>query len=111
MFAVVDTNGKQVRVEEGKEVLIDYYEGNPGEKITWDKILLVHNRKGKPHVGQPYVKGAKVEGVLVAQEHGPKIRVFKYKPKKRYRKTTGHHQPLTRVRIEKIVVEGSDDAA
>jgi large subunit ribosomal protein L21 len=106
MFAIFDANGKQMRVEEGKEILIDFQEGEPGRKIVWDKVLMVSNHKGKSHIGKPYVSGAKVEGVLVSQEYAPKLRVFKYKPKVRYRKTIGHHQPLTRVRIEKIVLEG-----
>ncbi|MCL5055526.1 MAG: 50S ribosomal protein L21 [Firmicutes bacterium] len=106
MYAVVDNHGNQVRAELGKEVLVDYIEGNPGDKVIWEKILLVHSENEVPRIGKPYVQGSKVEAVLVAQEHGPKLRVFKYKPKKRERKTNGHHQPLTRVKIEKILLEG-----
>ena len=107
MYAVVEAGGRQLRVEEGKEFIVDFMEdGKPGKKITLNKVLLVANGNGAPHVGQPYVKGAKVEAVVVDHERGPKIRVFKYKPKKRYRKTIGHRQDLTRVRIEKIVVGG-----
>ncbi len=110
MYAVVEASGKQVRVEEGKEILIDFQDGKPGKKITLNKVLLIQDGPGKSHIGKPYVKGAKVEGVLVDHEQGPKIRVFRYKPKKRYRKTIGHRQDYTRVKVEKIHLGGKEDA-
>lgn len=106
MYAVIEAAGKQVRVEEGKEVVVDKHAGDPGKKLTFSKVLLVTSDEGKPRLGQPYVKGAKVEGVLVKQERGPKIRVFKYKAKKRSRKTIGHRQDYTRVKISKITMGG-----
>lgn len=107
MYAVIEALGKQVRVEEEKEFLIDLHEGEPGKKIVFKKVLLVQNEEGKSHIGQPFLKGASVEAVLVKHEKGKKIRVFKYKPKKRYRKTIGHRQEFTRVKIKKIVLGGS----
>lgn len=108
MYAVIETGGKQVRVREGEELQVEKLEGDPGSQVTFEKVLLISwgaTETGRsPLVGKPYVKEARVIGKIVEQDRGPKIRVFKYKPKKRVRKTQGHAQHLTRVKIEKIAV-------
>lgn len=102
MYAIVDAVGTQVRIEEGQEIVVPYLEGKSGKKIVLDKVLFLKNGEGKSHTGNPYIKGAKVQATLMEETRGPKLRVFKYKPKKRYRKTIGHRQKLSRIRIEKI---------
>jgi len=106
MYALVETGGRQFRVEEGKDIVVDLMDASEGKKITLNKVLLIENGEGKTHIGAPYVKGAKVEATVLRHEQGKKIRVFKYKPKKRYRKTQGHRADYTRVKIEKITVGG-----
>lgn len=107
MFAIVEAGRKQIRVEEGQEILVDSLQGKAGETVIWDKVLLLHQNQEQPQIGRPYVPGAKVEGVLMDTESGEKIRVFKYKPKKRYRKTIGHRQQYRRIHIKKITSGGA----
>lgn len=101
MYAVIETGGKQYRVEEGDTVFVEKLEAKEGEKINFDKVLFVS--KEQPMVGRPYVDGAKVEGTVLEQGKAKKVVVFKYKPKKNYKKKQGHRQPYTKVKIEKIV--------
>jgi large subunit ribosomal protein L21 len=100
-FAILRTGGKQIRVEPGQTVDIEKIEANPGDSVEFSDILMVGGESTK--VGSPTVEGARVLGTVVAQERGPKIIVFKYKPKTRYRKKTGHRQSLTRIQIQEIV--------
>ena len=101
MYAVIDACGKQYKVAEGDLVFVEKLEANEGEKVTFDQVLLVSD-DGKVKVGNPTVKGAKVEATVVKQGKAKKIVVFKYKAKKNERKKQGHRQPYTQVKIEKI---------
>lgn len=101
-FAVVRTGGKQHRVEPGQTIDVEKLPVEEGQTVELTEVLLVSDDNGVHH-GRPLVDGAKVVGRVVKQGRGPKIIVFKYKPKIRYRKKTGHRQALTRIAIEDIV--------
>jgi large subunit ribosomal protein L21 len=102
MYAIIETGGKQYRVQEGDVVRVEKLEIADGETVKFDKVLLVAD-EGKLNVGKPYVDGALVEAVVENQGKAKKIIVFKYKAKKDYRKRQGHRQPYTQIKIEKIV--------
>ena len=101
MYAVIESCGKQYKVEQGDVVFFEKLDTEAGKKVTFDKVVLVSDDK-KVEVGAPYVKGAKVEGKVVEHGKGKKIVVYKYKAKKNYRRTQGHRQPFTKVEIIKI---------
>ncbi|WIV10610.1 50S ribosomal protein L21 [Proteiniborus sp. MB09-C3] len=101
MYAVVETGGKQYRVQEGDVVFIEKVDGNEGESLNFDKILLVSNGE-EVKVGKPYVDGVSVTGNIVEHGKAKKVVVFKFKRKKDFRKKQGHRQPYTKVKIEKI---------
>ena len=101
MYAIVKTGGKQYRVEAGQVVRFELLAGQRGEKVTLEDVLLVSNEEGVI-VGAPKVAGAKVLGTVVEQGRGDKIRVFKYKKRKHYRRTRGHRQAFTAVRIDAL---------
>ena len=100
MYAIIETGGKQVRVEVGSKVYVEKLEAEVGSTITFDKVLLVGDKTVK--VGTPYVDGAKVTAKVEKQGLGKKIRVFKYKSKSNEHKTIGHRQPYTCLVIESI---------
>lgn len=105
MYAVVETGGKQYRVAPGDVIEVEKLAGEPGEEITLDRVLLVAN-EGDVRIGTPVVAGARVVANVEGAIKGPKLIVFKYKPKTRYRVKTGHRQHLTRLIIKDIVAEG-----
>ena len=100
-YAIIETGGKQYRVAVGDTLSIEKLAVEPGSGITFDRVLMVGG-DGSPKVGTPLVAGATVQAEVEQQFRGPKIVVFKYKPKKRYRRRTGHRQALTRVAITAI---------
>ena len=100
-YAVIETGGKQYRVAVGDTLSIEKLTVEPGSGITFDRVLMVGG-DGSPRVGTPVIAGATVQAQVEEQYRGPKIVVFKYKPKKRYRRRTGHRQALTRVAITAI---------
>jgi large subunit ribosomal protein L21 len=100
MYAIIETGGKQLKVEEGQTVYIEKVDAAEGETVTFDKVLFVGGENVK--VGTPLVEGATVTGKVEKHGRGKKIVVFKYKPKKNYRRKQGHRQPYTKVVIEKI---------
>ncbi len=102
MYAVIETGGKQYRVQQGDVLFVEKIDAEAGANISFDKVLLV-SKEGNVVVGKPYVDGAKVEATVVEHGKGKKIIVFKYKPKKNYRKKQGHRQPYTKVKIENII--------
>lgn len=102
MYAVIETGGKQYRVQEGDVVFVEKLDVAEGEVINFDKVLI-HSTEDNVNVGKPYVEGAKVEATVLEQGKAKKIIVFKYKAKKNERKKKGHRQPFTKVKIEKIV--------
>jgi large subunit ribosomal protein L21 len=104
MFAIVEAGGRQEKVEPGALVIVDRLEAEPGAEVTFDKVLLVETEGGGVMTGKPYVSGASVTGVVEAQTRGKKIRVFKMKRRKHYRKAKGHRTQQTRVRVKSINV-------
>ena len=100
-YATIESGGKQYKAIEGAFVTVDRLEAEPGSELTLDQVLLVVN-DGSVSVGSPVVKGATVKAVVVGEEKGPKLTVFKYRPKKHYRAKTGHRQVYTRIKIEAI---------
>jgi large subunit ribosomal protein L21 len=101
VYAIVRTGGKQYRVEKGDVVRIEKLEGTVGATVTLDDVLLVGG-EGEPRVGSPRVEGVSVVGTVVEQGRDAKIRVFKYKKRKHYRRTRGHRQSFTALRIDAV---------
>ncbi len=101
MHAIIQTGGKQYRVTEGDTLFIEKLEVEAGEKITFDQVLAVIDGD-QVTVGAPTVAGASVEAEVVKNGKGKKIRIFKYNPKKGYRKRQGHRQPYTKVTVGAI---------
>ncbi len=102
MFAVIETGGKQYKVNEGDVIFIEKLDVEAGDKVTFDKVLALSTGE-KFAAGAPYVEGASVVANVVKNGKGPKIHVLKYKSKKDSKKKIGHRQPYTKVQIEKIV--------
>ncbi|MGL4949432.1 MAG: 50S ribosomal protein L21 [Anaeroplasmataceae bacterium] len=100
MYAIIETGGKQVKVEVGQPIYIEKLEVNEGETVTFDKVLLIGGENTK--VGAPYVAKASVTAKVEKQGRGKKIIVFKYRPKKNYRKKQGHRQSYTKLIVESI---------
>lgn len=101
MYAIIETGGKQYKVEEGSVIYIEKLDSAEGDQVTFDRVLAVSGKDGMK-AGEPFVAGATVTGKIEKHGRGQKIIVFKYKPKKNYRKKQGHRQPYTKVTIEKI---------
>lgn len=101
MYAVIETGGKQLRVEEGQQIFVEKLDVEPEEEVVFDKVVLVSDKTCK--VGAPYVKGAKVTAVVEKQGKGKKIMIFKYKPKSgSTHRRQGHRQPYTKLTIKSI---------
>lgn len=101
MYAIIETGGKQYRVQEGDVLKVEKLNLEEGDKAVFDKVLVIGEGEDVK-VGAPYVEGAAVEASVIEQGKAKKIVVFKYKAKKNYRKKQGHRQPFTRLKIEKI---------
>ena len=101
MYAIIETGGKQYRVAAGDIIEIERVAKQDGDRGEFSRVLLVGG-DGSVRAGNPVLDGARVRGVAVAETRGPKIRVFKRKKRKGYRRTNGHRQDLMRVRIEGI---------
>ena len=105
MFAIIQASGRQFRVEPGAIIAVDgHNSGEAGGEVAFDQVLLVSNDNGEVTAGTPFVAGAKVLGVVGELDKSKKIRVFKKKRRKQYRRTKGHRSLLTRVRITDIQV-------
>ncbi|MBP1919560.1 50S ribosomal protein L21 [Youngiibacter multivorans] len=102
MFAVLKTGGKQYRVSEGDVIYVEKLIADVDSTVELTDVLAVTTAEGELKVGAPVVDGAKVVAKVVAQDKAKKVIVFKYKPKKDYRKKQGHRQPYTKLLIEKI---------
>lgn len=103
MHAIIETGGKQYKVTEGDTLFIEKLEAEAGQAITFDKVLAILDGD-KATFGAPVVEGASVAATVVKNGKGKKVRIFKYNPKKGYRKRQGHRQPYTKVTIGKISV-------
>ncbi|HLQ70509.1 MAG TPA: 50S ribosomal protein L21 [Bacillota bacterium] len=100
MYAIIETGGKQVKVEEGQEVYVEKIHADDKDSVTFDKVLFVGGDHVK--VGTPYVDGASVTANIVKHGRQKKITVFKYKRRKNYHRKQGHRQPYTKIVIDKI---------
>ena len=101
MYAIIESCGKQYKVAQGDVVFFEKLDAEEGKKVTFDNVVLVADGE-KIEIGNPCVKGFKVEGKVVAHGKGKKIIVFKYKAKKNYKRKQGHRQPYTKVEITAI---------
>ncbi len=103
MYAIIQARGRQLKVTPGAVVLVDGTAGEVGAQIAFDQVLLVEKDAGEIVAGAPFVANARVVGVVDGEARGPKVRVFKKKRRKGFRKSRGHRSTFTRVRITDIV--------
>jgi len=101
MYAIIETGGKQYRVEPDEVLMVEKLEAAPGDSVDFDKVALVQD-EGNIQVGAPWVAGAKVTCRVLAHGRDRKVVVFTYKAKKNYKRKKGHRQSFTRVKVEKI---------
>ena len=104
MYAIIETGGKQYKVEKDQILHVENLNIEEGGEVVFDKVLLVSGDNGAITVGKPYVKGATVKGSVLKNGKSKKIIVFKYKAKKNQRKKKGHRQPFTRVEIKELAI-------
>jgi large subunit ribosomal protein L21 len=105
-YAIIETGGKQFRVEPGRFYDIELLHVEAESKVTIDKVFLIQH-EGEVHIGQPLVENATVEGTVLRHFRGRKVLVYKMKPKKKTRKKKGHRQETTRFMIDSISVNGT----
>jgi large subunit ribosomal protein L21 len=105
-YAIIETGGKQLKVEAGRFYDIELLTAEPDEKVTIDKVLFIQH-DGGVNIGQPLVEGATVEGTVLRHLRGRKVLVYKMKPKKKTRKKRGHRQEITRLMINSINLNGA----
>jgi large subunit ribosomal protein L21 len=104
VFAIIQAGGRQVKVNPGSVVTLDRVDAEVGKEITFDRVLFLEKDGGEMLAGAPFVANAKVVGVVDGETRGPKIRVFRKKRRKGFRKTRGHRSTYTRVRVTDIVI-------
>ena len=102
MYAVIQTGGKQYRVQAGDTVVVEKLQGGPGDSVEFDQVLLL-SRDDDVSIGSPLLDGAKVTGEIVEQARGKKLVVYKFKRRKDYRRRNGHRQYLTTVKINEVI--------
>jgi len=102
MKAIIKTGGKQYLVSPGDKIRIEKIDGEEGKEISFTDVLLIQENK-KVEIGTPKIKNAKVVGKILKQGKEDKVIIFKYKPKKRYKKKAGHRQPYTEIEIKNIL--------
>jgi large subunit ribosomal protein L21 len=103
MYAIVDIAGQQLKVEKDREIFVHRLEGNEGDNLDFEKVLLVEDGD-TVNVGKPYVEGAKVSASIVSHVKGDKVIVFKKKRRKGYKKSNGHRQQFSKIKIEGISI-------
>jgi large subunit ribosomal protein L21 len=101
MYAVIRSGGKQYRVSQGGSLRVEKLPGEVGSSVTLDEVLMIGG-DGDVKIGTPQVDGAQITGTIVAQGRGQKIRVFKMKRRKGYRRSQGHRQDFTEIRVDEI---------
>lgn len=101
MYAIIKTGGKQYKVSEGDEIIIEKLEAEENSAVAFEEVLAIFDGDNAK-IGTPVVEGAKVSATVVKNGKGPKLRIFKYKHKTNYRRRQGHRQPFTKVKIDKI---------
>ncbi len=111
MFAIVDIAGFQEKVSEGMKLQVPTLDSEEGKTVSFDKVLLLAKSDSDVKIGTPTVSGASVEVKVLGHGRGDKIRVFKMKRRKRYRKTQGHRQGYTQIEVTKIKATGGSSAA
>ena len=105
MFAIIQTGGRQVRVNPGSVVTVDRMPtAEVGKEITFEQVLFLEKDGGEMLAGAPFVANAKVVGIVDGESRGPKIRVFKKRRRKGFRKTRGHRSTFTVIRVTDIVI-------
>lgn len=102
MYAIIETGGKQYKVSPGDMLTVEKLDVEEGEEVVFDKVLMLKSNEGKSVIGTPYLEDIKVKGIVLEQFRGKKIIVFKYRPKKHYRRKRGHRQYLTKVQIVEV---------
>lgn len=102
MYAIVETGGKQFQVKPGDVLDVEKLNAGEGDEITLDQVLLIRDGENL-QIGKPRLENASVKAKVLGQGRGKKIKVFKFKKRKQYRRTQGHRQYLTRIKIEEIV--------
>lgn len=100
LYAIIETGGKQLKVQEGQTIFVEKLDASPGETVTFDKVVFIGGDETK--VGTPHVDGASVTAKVDEHGRGKKITVFKFKRRKNYRRKQGHRQPYTKLSVEKI---------
>ena len=105
VFAVIKTGGKQYRVAAGDTIAVMTLAGNPGDRVTFDRVLML-SQDGEPALGTPFIDGASVGGQIVEQTRGPKVIAFKKRRRKNSKRKRGHRQDLTLVRITEFLTGG-----
>jgi large subunit ribosomal protein L21 len=103
VYAVVKSGARQYRASVGDTITVERLPAEVGQQLELAEVLLVADGE-QIEIGQPTIGGAKILATVVAQEKGPKIRIFKYHPRKRYRRRAGHRQRYTRLRVDEIVM-------
>lgn len=103
MYAIVDIQGQQFKVEKDRSIFVHRLEGEEGSKVEFSKVLLVDNN-GKVSIGAPTVEGAKVTATILTHCKGDKVIIFKKKRRKGYQKSNGHRQYLSKIQIEGITI-------
>lgn len=101
MYAIIETGGKQFRIQEGDVIDVELLASQ--KEVKFDKVLFFHDGK-EPKIGLPHIPNASIDGELLEEVKGPKVIAFKYKRRKNYRRTVGHRQKYSRVKITKINV-------
>jgi large subunit ribosomal protein L21 len=107
-YAIVEDGGKQYKAVEGGTIEVDHFPAEVGEQLDLERVLMLVGDE-EIRIGAPTLEGVVVQATVVAQIKGPKIVVFKYKPRQRYRVKTGHRQKYTRLQIESIQSNGSQE--
>lgn len=104
MYAIVDIAGQQFKVEKDKEIFVHRLDGNEGDNVDFDKVMLIEDGEAV-NVGKPYVENAKVSATIISHVKGDKVIVFKKKRRKGYQKENGHRQQFSKLKIEGIALD------